>query len=97
MAIKQAKISAVLAQSFARIFFRNCINIGLPAIECDTEKIKAGDILELDLDRGEVLNRTRNIKIKFSPLPEMMQKILLSGGMVNYMRKKGRKQNGREI
>jgi len=88
LAIKHANISAVVAKSFARIFFRNCINVGLPVIECDTDKIKAGDSLTVDLDKGEILNQTRNIKIKFSPLPDMMQRILQSGGMVKYMRKR---------
>lgn len=92
LAIKHAHISAVVAKSFARIFFRNCINVGLPAIECGTEKIKSGDILALDLEKGEILNQSKNKKIKFSPLPEMMQKILKAGGMVNYMRKKGRRE-----
>ena len=87
LAIKHAHISAVLAKSFARIFFRNCINVGLPAIECDTDSIKHGDVLMFDLEKGEILNRTKNGKIKFSPLPEMMQKILKAGGMINYMKK----------
>ncbi len=88
LAIKYANINAVLAKSFARIFFRNCINVGLPAIECDTDRIEAGDTLEIDLDKGEVFNQTKNIKINFSSLPEMMQRILRSGGMVEYMRKR---------
>ncbi len=90
LAVKHANISAVLAKSFARIFFRNCINIGLPAIECDTDKIKSKDLLAIDLDKGEVFNQAKNKKIEFSPLPEVMQKILKAGGMVKYMKKKGR-------
>lgn len=93
LAIKYAQLKAVLAKSFARIFFRNCINVGLPAIECDTDKIESQDILLVDLGKGEIFNQTKKIKIAFSPLPEVMQKILQAGGMVNYMKDKFKMQN----
>jgi len=89
--IKMAGVSAVLAKSFARIFFRNCINIGLPAITCNTDKIDEGDSLKIDLAKGlaELINETKNIKIKITPLPEVMIDILKEGGLINYVKKYG--------
>lgn len=89
LAIKYAKVSAVLAKSFARIFFRNAINIGLPLLECDTDKIKAGDELEIDLKNGIVYNKTKSISLKAQPLPEIMIKILSSGGLASYFKAHG--------
>src|SRR4030043_735811 len=68
-------VKAVLAKSFARIFYRNAINIGLPAIECDTNKIKEGDKLELDMARGVILDKTTGEEITFKALSPLMQKI----------------------
>ncbi len=85
--MKIAGIGAVLAKSFARIFFRNSINVGLPALICDTDKIDDGDILEIDLKKGIVNNKTRNLEIKFNPLPEVMIKILNDGGLVKHIQK----------
>ena len=85
--IKIAGVGAVLAKSFARIFFRNCINIGLPALVCNTDKIESGDILEIDLKEGIINNRTGNLKLEFSPLPEVMIKILNDGGLINHIMK----------
>ena len=73
-------VSAVLAKSFARIFYRNAINIGLLLIECDTDGIDAGDELEVDLKAGVVKNIIKNTEITFSPLPDVMIKFLLDGG-----------------
>lgn len=87
--IKMAGVSAVLAKSFARIFFRNCINIGLPAITCNTDKIEEGDSLRIDLAKGIIQNKTKNIKIKITPLPEVMIDILKEGGLINYVKKHG--------
>lgn len=87
--IKIAGVQAVLAKSFARIFYRNAINIGLLAIECDTDKIDAGDELELDVKNGVVKNLTKNIEIKFAPLPEVMIKLLADGGLVEHVKKYG--------
>ncbi len=89
MAVKYAGISAVLAKSFARIFYRNCFNLGLLAIECDTDKIKEGDALEVDLDSGEIINKTQNIEIKIPPLPKTMQILLEDGGLIEHFKKHG--------
>ncbi len=89
MAIKYAKISAVIAQSFARIFYRNAFNIGLPLIECDTSIIKDGDKLEVDLDNGILKNLTKEIEVKINPLPAAMQTLLQDGGLVEHFKKHG--------
>src|SRR3989339_1432880 len=87
MAIKYAGISAVLAKSFARIFYRNCYNLGLPAIECDTETISEGDALEVDLNAGVLNNKTKGTQIKIAPLPPTMQTLLTDGGLVEHFKK----------
>jgi 3-isopropylmalate/(R)-2-methylmalate dehydratase small subunit len=89
MAIKSSGISAVIAKSFARIFYRNCFNLGLPAIECDTDGIAEGDELEIDLDNGIINNRTKNVSIKISPIPRTMQVLLGDGGLVEHFKKHG--------
>jgi 3-isopropylmalate/(R)-2-methylmalate dehydratase small subunit len=89
MAIKYAGISAVLAKSFARIFYRNCFNLGLPAIECDTDKIAEGDELELDMDNGVIRNKTKGTTIKVNPIPKTMQVLLADGGLVEHFKKHG--------
>lgn len=85
--IRMAGAKAVLAKSFSRIFFRNAINNGLAAIACDTNKIKANDLLEIDLEKGTIKNLTRNVQIKFNPLPPVMRNILKDGGLVKHIRK----------
>ncbi|MGQ9597423.1 MAG: 3-isopropylmalate dehydratase small subunit [Thermoproteota archaeon] len=87
--IKAAGISAVLACSFARIFFRNAINIGLPAIEIkDVNKcFKEGDVVLIDLEKGFVKNETRGIELKFSPYPDFIMNIMKAGGLAEYRRK----------
>ena len=82
-------VSAVLAQSFARIFYRNAINIGLPAIICDTAQIEDGDQIEVNLALGTVLNVTRNRRLSFPPLPDIMRDILEEGGLIRYIKKHG--------
>jgi len=89
LAIINADISAVIAKSFARIFYRNCINTGLPLIECDTDQIANGDELEVDLQQGVLHNRTQNIDIAITPLPPVMLKILSDGGLVEHFKKYG--------
>jgi 3-isopropylmalate/(R)-2-methylmalate dehydratase small subunit len=89
MAIKYAGLSAVLAKSFARIFYRNCFNLGLPAIECDTDKISDGDELAVDLDNGTIKNITKGTTIKISPIPKTMQILLADGGLVEHFKKHG--------
>ena len=88
-AIKYAGISAVIAKSFARIFYRNCFNLGLPAIEADTDQIGEGDEIEVDFDKGMILNKTKNKQIKIAPLPKTMQILLSDGGLVEHFKKHG--------
>jgi 3-isopropylmalate/(R)-2-methylmalate dehydratase small subunit len=90
LVIKESGIVAVLAVSFARIFYRNGFNIGLPLIETDTAKIKEHDKIEVDLDIGLVKNLSTNSELKASPLPKFMQELLAEGGVVNYYKKHGR-------
>uniref|UniRef100_A0A7C4XB90 3-isopropylmalate dehydratase small subunit n=1 Tax=candidate division WOR-3 bacterium TaxID=2052148 RepID=A0A7C4XB90_UNCW3 len=87
--IKLAGVSAVLAKSFARIFYRNAINIGLPLVECDTDKIEQGDELEIDLSTGIIKNKTKGIEIKAHPLPKAMLNILNDGGLLAHIEKHG--------
>ncbi len=87
--IKLAGISAVIARSFARIFYRNAINVGLPVVECDTTEIEGGDILELDFDRGQVINKAKGVTLKIHPLPAVMKNILDAGGILPYIAKYG--------
>lgn len=87
--IKIAGVGAVIAKSFARIFYRNAINIGLLAIECDTDKIDAGDSLELDIKNGVLRDLTKNITLKITPLPDVMIKLLADGGLVEHLNKNG--------
>ncbi len=83
--LKLAGVSAVIASSFARIFFRNAINVGLPVIECDTQSTETGDELEVDLERGIIRNLTKQQELKFQPLPKVMRNILQDGGLVEHM------------
>jgi 3-isopropylmalate/(R)-2-methylmalate dehydratase small subunit len=85
--IKMAGVSAVLAKSFARIFYRNAVNIGLPVLECDTDKINNTDELKIHLDEGMIKNLTKNTAINFHPLPKFMVSILNDGGLVEYLKK----------
>jgi 3-isopropylmalate/(R)-2-methylmalate dehydratase small subunit len=87
LVIKLAGVSAVLAKSVARIFFRNAINIGLPILLCDTDKISDGDELEVDLQSGRVRDITTGVILEFSPLPPVMLHILEEGGLLPYINK----------
>ena len=89
LVIKTCGVRAVLAQSFARIFYRNAINIGLPAVICDTTKIDDGDILDLNLTKGVVTNLTKNVEIVFPRMSKTMEAILLEGGLIPYVEKHG--------
>src|SRR5512136_3028124 len=77
--IKMAGVSAVLAKSFARIFFRNAVNVGLPVLICDTDKMSREDELEVDLESGEIKNLTNGKKLTFKHLPKSMIRILNDG------------------
>ncbi|HEY4672586.1 MAG TPA: 3-isopropylmalate dehydratase small subunit [Nitrososphaerales archaeon] len=87
--IKMAGVEAVIAKSFARIFYRNCVNIGLPVIIADTDQIDEGNMLEVDLSAGKVRNITKKIELNFPPLPEIMTRILQEGGLIPYIQKHG--------
>ncbi len=84
LAIKTAGISCVVAKSFARIFYRNAINIGLPIIVCDGD-FQNGDALEVDLNEGKILNKTTGDTYSFPPFPAFLQKIIEAGGLMNAM------------
>ena len=83
MAIKTAGVSAIVAKSFARIFYRNAINIGLPVIVSDIEA-KDGDIISIDLSKGTLVNKTTGEEKTFEPFKEFMLSILEDGGLVNH-------------
>ena len=87
--IKIAGVGAVIAKSFARIFYRNAINIGLLAIECNTDGINAGDELDLDIENGILKNITNGVIIPIEPLPPVMIKMLNDGGLVEHIKKNG--------
>lgn len=89
IAIKESGISLVIAKSFARIFYRNSINIGLAILECPeaSENIKEGDKIEADLDNGVIYNRTTGDSFKTNPFPEFIQKIISAGGLVESIRR----------
>ena len=89
LAIKFADVGAVLAKSFARIFYRNAINTGLPVVECDTDQIDPGDALFVDLTAGVITNKTKGVTIPIKPLPDVMIKILNDGGLAPHFKKYG--------
>jgi len=89
LVIKMAGVSAVLAKSAARIFFRNAINLGLPVLICDTDKIDDGDELEVDLAAGKVRDITSGSQLTFGRVPEVMLHILDEGGLIPYIKKYG--------
>ena len=90
LAIKAAGISCVIAKSFARIFFRNAINIGLPILECDeaVEETQPGDVLEVELARGEIENLTKEKAFQAKPYPDFMLELILAGGLIEHTKKK---------
>jgi 3-isopropylmalate/(R)-2-methylmalate dehydratase small subunit len=90
IAIKHAGVSVVIAKSFARIFYRNAINIGLPILECPeaVEKTDEGDILEVDIKNGIIKNLTKNLTFKAVPIPEDVRKIIDAGGLMEYAKLK---------
>ena len=86
VALKHAGVSCIAAVSFARIFYRNAVNIGLPLIECDTCLIEEGDILEYSLGDSRLRNITRNLILPLIPLPRIMIEILKEGGLVSFIK-----------
>ena len=89
LVIKMAGVSAILAKSVARIFFRNAINLGLPVLICDTDKINEGDELEVDLTAGTIRDITNGSALTFGQIPEVMLHILNEGGLIPYIQKHG--------
>ena len=90
LCLKAAGVAAVIAKSFARIFYRNAINIGLPILECEeaVDKSESGDILTLDLSSGEIVNTTKGLTFKAKPYPEFMLELISVGGLVEYTRRR---------
>jgi len=89
LVIKMTGVSAILAKSVARIFFRNAINLGLPVLICETDSINDGDELKIDLKAGTIRDMTNGNQLKFSPIPEIMLRILDDGGLLPYIQKHG--------
>jgi 3-isopropylmalate/(R)-2-methylmalate dehydratase small subunit len=89
LALKYSGVKCVLAEYFARIFYRNCINIGLPAIECEniSKNIEEGDLIFLDLERGVIKNETKDTSFKINPIPEFLMSILYEGGLIEHLKK----------
>ncbi len=90
LAIKTSGVSCVIAKSFARIFSRNAINIGLPLLECEeaVKETEAGDILEIELASGKIVNSTKNLRFHAEPYPKFMLELVSAGGLVEYTKQK---------
>lgn len=88
-ALKAAGVSAVLAKSFARIFYRSSFNVGFPLIECDTDRINAGEVISIDMRSGEISLGNSGSKTLFSPIPPTMQTLLDDGGLIPHIKKHG--------
>ncbi len=88
IAIKYAGISCVVAKSFARIFFRNALNTGLPIVECPeaVENTEEGDELLIDLEEGKIVNITKNLTFNITPMPKFMMDLIKSGGLISYIK-----------
>ncbi|MRI58823.1 MAG: 3-isopropylmalate dehydratase [Epsilonproteobacteria bacterium] len=85
IALKAAGVAAVVAKSFARIFYRNAFNMGLPIFELpDADKIAEGDLITIDMDKGVVKDIDKGVEYKFAPIPPFMQELLACGGLINY-------------
>ncbi len=95
IAIKASGVSCVIAKTFARIFYRNAINIGLPILECEeaAEKISTGDKIEVDFKSGKIVNLTKNEEYKAQPFPEFMLEIMANDGLINKTKAKVLLQN----
>jgi 3-isopropylmalate dehydratase small subunit len=95
IAIKHAGLAGVIAASFARIFYRNAFNMGLPIVECPeaAEGIGQGDEVELDLETGLIINHSKGATYRARPTPEFMQRLLQAGGLIPYLQQKMREEN----
>lgn len=89
VALKESGVACVVAKSFSRIFYRNAVNIGLPIIECDTDLIRDGDLLEYELGEDVLKDLTSGAELKVSPMPEIMVEILQDGGIAGHFARKG--------
>ena len=88
IALKSAGISAVIAPTFARIFYRNAFNMGLPIFELEeSAEIDEGDTVKIDMDRGEVINISQAKTYKFTPIPPFMQELVDAGGLIEFAKK----------
>ena len=88
LALSGAKVRCIIAKSFARIFFRNAINIGLPLLECpDTDRIEEGDNIEVDFETGKITNNSKHQTYQATPLPDFVRGIVEEGGLIGYARK----------
>ena len=92
LALKTAGVSCVIAKSFARIFYRNSINIGFAILECEeaADDIDEGNIVEVDFDTGKIYNQTKHKEYQAQPFPEFLQKMIQVNGLVNYVNEKKR-------
>jgi len=90
LAIKAAGVGCVIAKSFARIFYRNALNTGLPILECKqaAEKTDSGDVLEVDLSTGEIANTTRGLTFRAEPFPDFMLELIELAGLIEYTRRR---------
>jgi len=90
LAIKAAGISCIIAESFARIFFRNAINIGLPLLECEeaVDKIESGDLVEVDLSTGSIKNLRNGLVFTAKPYPDFMAELIAAGGLIEYTKER---------
>lgn len=90
IAIKASGVECVIAKSFARIFFRNSLNIGLPILECPSavDGIKAGDVVSVDISTGRIVNKTTGKEYQAEPFPPFMQELISSGGLAEYIRER---------
>lgn len=89
IALKYAGVGCIIAKSFARIFYRNSINIGLPVLECSScwESVQDGDVLKVDIRNGQISNTTKNITVFAQPLPEFILKLVENGGLLNKLKR----------
>lgn len=96
IAIKESGVSCVIAKTFARIFYRNAINIGLPILQCAeaVDAINAGDSVEVDTSTGKITNLTNGKSFQGMPFPEFMQQLIVAGGLIAYAQKKVKKCSG---
>jgi len=94
IALKASGISAVIAPTFARIFYRNAFNMGLPIFELkEIDEINEGDTIHIDMDSGEIINETTGKSYKFNPIPEFMQELVNAGGLIEYAKAEMAKEN----